>query len=103
MPPPAAMPLCRASKQAKYLMECRTSAAQSRNPTFIKWHPETMKSNLCLVIEKLLIVDDEYKLRGLITFRDITKVWIACNGSICYGYIYLYYFNLVHIITRVYI
>jgi len=25
-------------------------------------------------IEKLLIVDDEYKLRGLITFRDITKV-----------------------------
>ena len=25
-------------------------------------------------IEKLLIVDDQYKLRGLITFRDITKV-----------------------------
>ena len=25
-------------------------------------------------IEKLLIVDDKYKLRGLITFRDITKV-----------------------------
>ena len=25
-------------------------------------------------IEKLLIIDDQYKLRGLITFRDITKV-----------------------------
>ena len=35
-------------------------------------------------IEKLLIVDDQYKLRGLITFRDITKVTqtpIANNDS----------------------
>ena len=32
-------------------------------------------------IEKLLIVDDNYKLRGLITFRDITKVTQKPNAS----------------------
>ena len=30
-------------------------------------------------IEKLLIVDDAYKLKGLITFRDITKVRLLKN------------------------
>ena len=31
-------------------------------------------------IEKLLIVDENYKLAGLITFRDITKVTPKANG-----------------------
>ena len=71
------LPLCRASKQAKYLMECRTSAAQSRNPTFIKWHPETMKSNLCLVIEKLLIV---WYFHELTQAADWLNDWTRSKG-----------------------
>ena len=32
-------------------------------------------------IEKLLIVDDNYKLSGLITFRDITKLTQKPNAN----------------------
>ena len=67
------LPLCRASKQAKYLMECRTSAAQRRIPTFIKWHPETMKSSYICLIQSCLA---SYSGKGHHCFSKESPWWL---------------------------